>query len=91
LPFANGTSNRENSRVWGFTSENDSQQLQYTQLQGENCPSCGEYTFISYTTKRIKLLISLINKKIDLGMTLLYISISTNHVRIQINHQSQII
>ena len=48
--FANGTSNRENSPtwVWGFTSENDRQHLQYARLQGENCPSCGEYVFISY-------------------------------------------
>jgi hypothetical protein len=36
--------------VWGFTDENNSQQLEYIQFQGENCHSCGEYAFISYTS-----------------------------------------
>ena len=37
--------------VWGFTSFNDPFQKDTLQLQGENCPSCGEYKYISYRTK----------------------------------------
>ena len=37
--------------VWGFTHENDPYQKEYLQMQGENCPSCGEYKYISYRTK----------------------------------------
>mgnify|MGYP006082621659 CR=1 FL=1 len=36
--------------IWGFTHENDPYQKEYLQMQGENCPSCGEYKYISYST-----------------------------------------
>ena len=44
----NGVTSDSPHWVWGFTDENNSQQLEYIQLQGENCHSCGEYAFISY-------------------------------------------
>ena len=37
--------------IWGFTNYNDPFQKDSLQLQGENCPSCGEYKYISYRTK----------------------------------------